>query len=124
MKVAGHQLLQSRFGIGTFQSQHAHVGDVKHPQFFAHGPVLLNQTAELHRHLPAGERHHPSSAVSAELMKRRALQRHPFRCGESHSYGGLQQVEANPEIGLKAWSISQTVTSVDALRTRDLELQA
>ena len=99
------------------------MGDVKHPQLFAHGLVLLDQAAELHRHLPAGEGHHPTAAVSAELMKRRALQRHRVRCEKSHSYGELQQLEANVEIGSRAWSISQTVTSFIALRAGDIELQ-
>jgi len=56
-------------------------------------------------------------------MKRRALQRHRVRCEKSHSYGELQQLEANVEIGSRAWSISQTVTSVIALRAGDIELQ-
>merc|ERR1711934_1275204 len=103
--------LQSRLWIWAFQPEHAHVGDVKHPQLFAYGLVLLDQAAELHRHLPACKGHHPTAAVSAELMKRRALQRHRVRCGKSHSYGELQQLEANLEIGLRAWSISQTVIS-------------
>jgi hypothetical protein len=76
MQIAWHQLLQCIFGIGPLQLQHSHVGDVKHSNVLAHDFVLLDQAAELHRHLPASERHHAAACCDAEVMERGAVQIH------------------------------------------------
>ena len=118
MQVAGEQPLQRILGIGTFEAQHSHVGDVEHADPFANGLVFLDQAAELNRHLPAGKRHHAAPGAAAGLEQGSALQGHGGGGWEAHSYGGLHDPEGNPEICPCAWSVSQTVTSLSAFPGR------
>ena len=67
VQIAGDEPLQRILGIGTFQAQHSHVGDVEHADPFANGLVFLDEAAELNRHLPAGKRHHAATNTAAEL---------------------------------------------------------
>ena len=76
VQVAGDQLLQRILGIGTFEAQHSHVGNIEHADPFANGLVLLDQAAELNRHLPACKRHHAAPGAAAGLEQGSALQGH------------------------------------------------
>ena len=76
VQVAGDQPLQRILGIGTFEAQHSHVGNIEHADPFANGLVLLDQAAELNRHLPAGKRHHAAPGAAAGLEQGSALQGH------------------------------------------------
>ena len=69
LQIAGHQPLEFVFDAGARERQHAHVRDVEHTAALPHGPVLGHQALELHRHLPAGKRHHAAAGFTAELKQ-------------------------------------------------------
>ena len=69
LQIAGHQPLEFVFDAWARERQHAHVGDVEHTAALPHGPVLGHQALELHRHLPAGKRHHAAAGFTAELKQ-------------------------------------------------------
>ena len=51
------------------------------PASSAHRPVLLDHALVLHRHLPAGERHHPRTEGDVAIVQRRAAERLLHRRG-------------------------------------------
>ena len=66
-QVGGQQGLQGVLDAVALEGQHSHVGDVEDTDVLAHRLVFLHQAAELHRHLPAGERHQTPSGCAAGL---------------------------------------------------------
>ena len=74
--VAGHQRLERRGRIGAGETQLAHMRNVEQPGLGA-GVQMLGEDAGriLHRHLIAGERHHPGAERLVEIVERRALER-------------------------------------------------
>ena len=111
----GMSRCRASLGVGALQAQHPHVGNVEHADPFTNGLVFLDQATELNRHLPAGKGHHAATFVAAELEQGSAPQRHRTDHWEAHSYGGLHDPEGNPEICPSPWSVSETVTSLNAI---------
>ena len=47
--------------VGAGDLDLAHVADVEQPRARSHGQVLVGDAGVLHRHVPAGKRHHPGA---------------------------------------------------------------
>ena len=90
-QIARHQGLQGVLDAVAAQGEHPHVGDVEDTAVLAHGLVLLDQAAELHRHLPASEGHHAAAGDPGRLKQGGAGQDGVGRVrgGGGAGHGGL-----------------------------------
>ena len=72
----GTSAFQCRGRVGAGEAQLAHMRDVEQPGLGA-GVQMLGEDAGgiLHRHLVAGERHHPGAERLVERVERRPLER-------------------------------------------------
>ena len=68
MQVSGDQLLEGILRLRPLQSQNTHVGNVKHADPF--DGLVPGSGPRTARHLPAGEGHHASTALEAEVVER------------------------------------------------------
>src|SRR6185503_13851427 len=73
--VVGGEALERRERAGPLDLELAHVTDVEAAHRGANSPVLLDDAAVLHRHLPATERDHARAGLDVRREERRALQR-------------------------------------------------
>ena len=69
MQVAGDEGLQGVLDAVSPQAEHAHVGDVEDAAVLPHRVVFQHQTAELHGHVPAGERHQATARIQGRAME-------------------------------------------------------
>ena len=72
--VIRHEVIEKAGGLGAAHVDLAHVADVEEAGGAAHGLVLLEDAAVLHRHLPAGEIHHARPMGHVKIAQGRALE--------------------------------------------------
>ena len=73
-EVVREQALQALLRARTANLEAAHVRDVEDARATAHRAVLLDDAAVLHRHGPAGERHHARPEGHVSRVQRRLPQ--------------------------------------------------
>src|SRR5262245_15770786 len=74
-RIVGAEPLHCREGPGTLHFEFPHVADVEQPDRPSHGPVLVDDTGVLHRHLPAAEGDHSRTRLDVNVVKRGPLER-------------------------------------------------
>ena len=75
VEVVREQRLEQLVRRRAFDVELAHVRDVEDAAVLAHGAVLRDHALVLHRHLPAGERHHARAGREVALVERRPQKR-------------------------------------------------